>query len=289
VGLSFLPVEFGDRVGLFREEGIELELNTMQPAVALAAIASDQVDYVLTAAEVMRATLAGLASIKLVGGITNSVNWFLYGTGGVRTMSDLRGKAIAVGGPKGEIELGARAVLAASGLHLERDGITFRTGTLTPDRLAHMQQGTLDAAVIAAPSHFRADEMGFHRLSDMGEVLEMPPASWATSEKKIQSQPEEIKRVLRATIRAVDYIHAHPDEAAAFIQEKFKLSPEQARASLELDLRRFARRAELPETGLQNWLNALAEVGEIPSANVSLDRLQDLSLLREVQREMGLR
>jgi ABC-type nitrate/sulfonate/bicarbonate transport system substrate-binding protein len=288
-GISFLPLEFGQHIGIFREEGIELELNSMQPGIALAAIAADQVDYVLTVAEGMRAALAGVAPIRLVGGITNSVDWFLYGAGPVRNLADLRGKTIAVGGPKGETELAVRAVLGAAGLDPERDQIGFRTGTTTPDRLAQLQQGTLEAALIASPAQFRAEELGFQRLANIGEQVDLPIVAWATSERKIQTRPDEVKRVLRATVRSIAYIHAHQDEAAAYIQEKFRLTPEQARTSLELDLRLFARNGEIPEAGVRNWLKVLAEIGEIPSANIATSQFLDQTLIRQVQAELGVR
>ncbi|HLY65546.1 MAG TPA: ABC transporter substrate-binding protein [Chloroflexota bacterium] len=286
VGISFLPVQMGIAAGIFQQEGLDLKLVNMVPPTALAALAGDQVDYVLTVAEGLRAAIRGVAPVKLVGGMTNGVDWFLYGGPDISTMQALKGKSIGVGGAKGEVELAARASLAAAGLDVQRDQIGIRTGLQTPDRLSQMQQGRLDAAVIASPTQFKTDELGFHRLSNIGDLVQLPIVAWATSAKKIGSNRDDVKRVLRASLKSIRYVQDHQDQAVASIVHDY---PQQAADSLAIDMKLFSTDGELPTEGVHNWLKVYADIGEIPDANMDVSQFEDWSMLREVQQELSIK
>ncbi|GEM_PF-6747788 len=289
VGISFLPVDLGIAAGIFRDEGLDLEMASMQPPLALAAVGADQLDYVLTVGEGIRAALKGVAPIKLVGGVTNSVDWFLYGSGNVRTMQDLKGKSIGVGAAKGEQELAVRAALSSAGLDVNRDNIGFRTGLQTPDRISQMQQNRLDAAMIAPPAQFKVDDLGFHRLSDIGQLVKLPIVAWATSDKKIKTQPDDVKRVLRATLKSVDYVFTHRDAAVAHIQKQYDLTADQAKASLDQDAVLFSRNGDLPEDGIANWLKVFVDTEEISGPAPAPSSFEDLTLLAQVQKELNIK
>jgi hypothetical protein len=53
--------------------------------------------------------------------------------------------------------------------------------------------------VVPVPSDLKAEEMGLKRLLQMGSILPIPQAGFATSEEKIKTARQEIVELLKAT------------------------------------------------------------------------------------------
>ncbi len=49
---------------------------------------------------------------------------------------------------------------------------------------AQWQKGTIDAGIVPAPLDLKAEEMGLKRLLQMGSILPIPQAGFATSEDR---------------------------------------------------------------------------------------------------------
>ena len=75
----------------------------------------------------------------------------------------------------------------------------------TLDRMIATQRGTLDATVVPVPSDLKAEEMGLKRLLQMGSILPIPQAGFATSEEKIKTARQEIVELLKVTIEGIDF------------------------------------------------------------------------------------
>ncbi len=89
-GLTFLPAEFGMAKGFFQREGVALNLTRMAADVSFAALASGELDFVLTVLEDMRANLRGLVPAKIVGGMVNAPDWFVYGQPDIKELKELK-------------------------------------------------------------------------------------------------------------------------------------------------------------------------------------------------------
>ena len=58
----------------------------------------------------------------------------------------------------------------------------------TNDRMIATQRGTIDATVVPVPSDLKAEELGLKRLLQMGSILAIPQAGFATTEKKSKAR-----------------------------------------------------------------------------------------------------
>ena len=81
-----------------------------------------------------------------------------------------------------------------------------------PDaRFAALTQGLVDAAILGPPLDFEARKEQV-RVSVAGRrSVDLPETGLVTSVKKIHDKPDEIKRVIRAGIKANRYIRANRD------------------------------------------------------------------------------
>ena len=85
----------------------------------------------------------------------------------------------------------------------------------------------------APPFDFEAKKRGFNILARAEEVLTFPETGLVTGVKKIQEKPDEIKRVIKAGIKANRYIRGNRDGTIQFIMEWLKVNREVATATYD--------------------------------------------------------
>lgn len=283
VAVSFSPIELGKQKGIYREEGIDLELIVIRANVALAALISDELDTIIGFGSPNRAAAKGMP-IKLVAAVDTRPVWFLMVRPEIKSANDLRGKRVGVGSVKGSIQLAAAMALEQQGLSAK--DIAWISVGATPARLQAMESRAIDAAVVALPGNITGKRMGFRELMDVGEVAVTPTVGLVTSEKKLAQRPEEVKRMIRATIRSSRYFLTHKKEAADFIARRFNFTLEEAVLVYEQQAPAITAEGEINEKGILLDLQFAREAGE-KLGEIPLAKIMDVRLLQEVQKELG--
>ena len=74
------------------------------------------------------------------------------------------------------------------------------------------------------PANFFAHKVGGHTLLPLGEYMETLLAGVGVSQKKLEQSRDEVKRVVRALLRALDFMHAQPVDVKALIQKRLAVS-----------------------------------------------------------------
>jgi len=106
--------------------------------------------------------------------------------------------------------------------------------------------------------------------------------------KKIQDKPDEIKRVIRAGIKANRYIKSNRDGTIQFLMEWLKLSREIATATYDSVVKVYDDDINLCDKGLRLVIDETKKTMKL-SRDVSYSEIADLSILREAQRELGIK
>jgi ABC-type nitrate/sulfonate/bicarbonate transport system substrate-binding protein len=90
-------------------------------------------------------------------------------------------------------------------------------------RYAALQARSIDAAVLSPPYNFSAQRQGYSNLVWLGDLLgETPSNGLSTSTKKLKEQPDQVYRMLRATLRSMIYTREHPREVLPIVMEEFR-------------------------------------------------------------------
>ena len=66
-----------------------------------------------------------------------------------------------------------------------------------------METGAIDAALIEAPYNVMLERKGFRKILFVGDLIPSPLAGFGTRLEKIHKQPDEIQRLVRATLRGI--------------------------------------------------------------------------------------
>jgi NitT/TauT family transport system substrate-binding protein len=278
-GLFEFPTVVAIRKGFYREEGLEVDKVQMQPAVAVKALMSGDIDYLLAWGSAVRAAVTGIP-IKAVLGMASRPLHVLIARPDIKTAKDLRGKTVGVDSVAGTVDYLSRIALRHYGLEPERDVKIIVTGE-SPTRLAAVRAGSIDATPIDVAFAMKAEDEGFKRLLYLGDIIELPLSGIAVMDKKLQSQRDQVKKVVRATMRGTRFMKQNRSETIQMLNEYLRITPSQAVKAYDTSIHSFTDDGIISDNGVnldvQLTKERLKIIKEIP-----LSQLVDWSLVKEI-------
>jgi NitT/TauT family transport system substrate-binding protein len=286
LNMSFLPSGVALKKGFFKDEGLDVEIIRMNVPNIITALMTGDVGYTLIFGSVVRGALRGMpmrALASLLDGSTHA----LVARPEYKSGKELKGKTVGIGNFGGTDEVAGRMMLKSFGLDTEKD---LKFIALGPDRarLAALKEGLVDVAVIAPPGDALGRQMGFNVLSRAYEVFSFPFIGVGANLKTIREKPEEVKKVLKAMIRANRFIREDKEGAVKVLMEWGKVDREHAAASYDATWKVFSPDGNIPQEGLRFVVEqARAELKL--TRDVPLNEIVDLAPLREAQKELGIR
>ena len=225
-GMFEMPVVAAMRNGYFRKEGLEVYKVQVEPEIAVRALVGREIDYILPWEASVRAAMTGVP-IKVVAAMTSKTMHVFISRPEMRFARDLKGKTIGVDGLNGTIDYLSRVATRYLGLDPERDVSIVETGN-SALRLAALQSGIIAATVIDVVLAVKAQEAGFNRLVYLGDIIDLPTSGIAVTEAKLSGQREQIKKVIRATLRGMRFIKQNRPQTLRMMQSYLRVTPAQA-------------------------------------------------------------
>ena len=188
-----------------------------------------------------------------------------------RNPRDLRGVKIGVSALGGAEQSYARIIVAAHGM--EKDVRFVGSGGI-PQTLAGMRVGAIDVAVLSMGSAIRLKVDGIIReIASSHDYLPKPWFDHVVFARKdfAQSKPEVVKKALKATIQAADFLRKNPGWAVSKIRE-FQGIPEEA-AKVVYDNMQFTESGKLDRKAVENVRKVLIEYGILTEKTPPVDEL----------------
>ena len=284
--LSNLTVGVAQTRDFFKQEGIDAEIIRMNPNVATMALVSGDVGYTTLIGSVIGANLKG-AKLKMIACSQDRTPLALVGKPEFKSVKDLKGRTIGVGSYGSTPDIVARMVVKHFGIDPDTEIKVLALGS-DAARLAALKEGVVDVIVVAPPVDFEGQKIGFNILSRAGDIFRFPYNGLGTSVRKINENPDEVKRVLRALIKANGYIRKNKEGTVQVLVDWAKTKPEFATAAYDSSVGVFSSDGTIPEDGLRIVIENFRKSVNI-TRQVSSNEVADTNLLREAQRELGIR
>ena len=284
--ISNLTVGVAHTKDFFKQEGIDAEIIRMNPNVATMALVSGDIDYSTLIGSVIGANLKG-AKLKMIACSQDRTPLSLVGKLALKSVKDLKGKVIGVGSYGSTPDIIARMVVKHYGMDPETEIKLLALGSDSA-RLTALKEGVVDAIIVAPPVDFEGKKMGFNILTRAGDILRFPYNGLGTSVKKLFEKRDEVKRVIRAVVKANGFIRRNRDGAIQVLVNWTKTKPEFAEAAYDSTVNVFSQDGTIPEDGMRVVIENFRKSMNI-SRQVSLSDVSDSTLLFEVQRELGIR
>ncbi len=213
---SNIPVLLAYEQGLFRQQGLDVELVLLQASRTDQAVASGEAP-VGFGANVLTSRLAG-ADLVAIAALVNAIPYTLFvrPDSGIERPEDLRGRTVVSSVPGGTIHSAWLTLLHHYGLTPNRD-VSIQTASQGPaEQLAIMLQGLADATLLSPPVSLKAVQAGLVPLVNAADLhLPFLQGTVGANVSYARDHPEVITRVLRTYVSAVALARADADAAKA--------------------------------------------------------------------------
>ncbi len=269
-----------------KDEGIEAEIIRIAGGVATAALVNDEINYFTGITFPVRAAIQGLP-IRIVACFLPAPPFVLIARAEIKSVQDLKGRTMGVAEIGQGPDVIGRMILKRSGLDPDKDVKFIRAGG-SEGRLAAMNQGLIAATAVPVPWDLHAKKMGFHVLAKAYELISYPEVGLVVSVRKIKERPDEIKRVIKAGIKANHYIRTNREPTVQFQMDWLRIDRESAVASYDSLSKVFNEDGSIREQGLYLIIEEAKNLARV-RRHVALSEVTDLSILRQAQKELGIK
>lgn len=281
-----LTVATAQQKGFFKDENLDAEIIRMNPNVAVTALSTGDIDYCQLFGAVVGGAIAGLP-VRIVAGYLDNWPMTLIAQPELKSIKDLKGKTLGISSFGATPDVAARLMIKQAGIDPEKDIKVIALGS-DAARLTALKQRVVDVVVISPPADTQMEKQGYRILARAYELFSFPYLGLGTHTRKIKEKPDEIRRVIKATIRANRFIRDNRDEAVRTLIAWGKVEREFAYASYDALRNLFNADGAVPEDGLKLVIEQTRRSNKV-TREVAPGEVVDLSFLREAQTELGIK
>jgi NitT/TauT family transport system substrate-binding protein len=283
---AFLTPIVALKRGFFKEEDIDPEIIRMNANISITALATGDTDYTTIFGSVVRAAIRGLP-VRVVASFLDSPTQMLLARQEYKSVKELKGKTLGVSTFGATADVSARMMFRYSGVDPEKDIKIISLGA-DQARFTALKEGIVDVIVISPPADLEGKKFGFRVLARAFELFNFPFVGLGANLKKINEKPDEVKRVLKALIKANRYIRSNRDGSIEVLAEWSRAAKENAAVSYDSVVKVFNQDGSIPADGLQSVIESAVKEAKV-TRPISPNEVSDLTMLREAQKELGIK
>jgi NitT/TauT family transport system substrate-binding protein len=284
--MIFLAAGVAQHRGFFKDEGLDADIVVMSAPASIAALANGDIDYTLLTGSVIRAAIRGLP-VRIVAGLMTSSAHVFLSRPEIKTIKELAGKRVGLAGFGDATHVLARIILAKHGVDPDKDVQFIGLGS-DSGRFTALQQNLADMVVTSPPWDFEGKKLGYNILARAYEHANYPLAGVGVNQKSLQTNRAQVKRVVKSLVRANRFMRDNREESVKILIAWGKGKPEHASAAYDSTVKIISPDGSIPDDGLRILIDQAKRDVKV-TRDVPVSEITDFSILREVQKELGLR
>jgi ABC-type nitrate/sulfonate/bicarbonate transport system substrate-binding protein len=220
---QFAPLWVTKEAHLFEKYGNQVQLIFIQGAASAAAalISGDAHVGMFSPQVVIETSMKGL-DLVMFGRLGNSMDNRIFGRKGIKTIKEI--KSLAISRFASNADFAARYLLQREGLRPETDVALLQVGNQS-NRIAAVQTGNADAAILTPPMTLQARKLGFPLLID-GSKLNIPYSSlfFVARKSYLAKNRADLVNFTKAMIEGVHYYKANREFSFKVLSKYMKVS-----------------------------------------------------------------
>lgn len=289
--LGFAPLWAASGMGFLKREGLDSEVTAIRgTAPTMQALVSDSIYVALAANDGAIGLVEKGMDVAMIAGGSKTTH-MIMGAKKYKTYEELRGATIGASTLTSGTAFLLKRVLKARGLEYPKDYTLISVGGSGPSFTA-LSAGRIDAAILAVPISFRAQQMGFNLI---GKVTDVFPnyllSSFSVRREWAAAHRGEVVRFLKAVLQARRWLEENKKAGAEFLAKELEMKPKLAEQGLDYYLTHRAWEPDLniDLDGLKTVIEIYAAQPDIKGAIPSPEKYVDLSYLEQARKELGWR
>ncbi len=280
----FVPPVAAEQLGYFREEGLDVELPVLRANMLAPALLAGEADYAAGLSLALRGSMAGMP-IRVVAITVSGGRRSIMALPGIEAPEQLRGQAVAVSvmgdGPHNH------ATLALEHVGVDPREITWLAMGHSAERLAAMQQGHLAISIFSGAEIPRAEALGLTTVLRLDEIAPLPQAGTATQLGRLERNRDQVKRVARAMVRALQSLRTDREGSVQLFARFLNITADEAEQAYDAMAPAYTPDGTASERSLRNAIAGEAKLVQ-RSAAVPLADVADFGPLYEALAELGI-
>jgi NitT/TauT family transport system substrate-binding protein len=230
--LTTLIFEMSIRRGHFKQQGLDVKLITIRQAdVIIKATMAGELNFMSVIPTAILASVRGLP-IRTIAVNVDNAPYVLVGRPQIKTMTDLKGKKIAVSSLGSMSTLLVREIVARSGLDPDRD-VTYLAVGGSATRSSAMAAGFVDAALMTIPLNYAPERQGYNRLAWGPDYVHYPMNGVSGSPDYFAANRDLVLALLRGIAGGVRDVKQQKSEMITFLKGYLELPEDEAAKSYE--------------------------------------------------------
>ncbi len=284
--LNFFHFDLAIEKGFFRELGLDVKLLNTKCDIAVTALLTGDLQATGCVGSASRFIASQNVPVRTVIWLFKKPTFYVVARPEIKSAADLRNKTIGISSFGSDTDLSMKIFAASGRLDPEKDMKRIVAGS-TSTRLQGLKAGSLDATTLSPPFNVYAEQMGLRVLAYVGDFLEFPQSGFTVSDATLKNKRELIKKLLRGTLRGLQFTLKNRAETVRFIAKDYKLQDAVADKVYTSLLPAMSENGLASERGLKVMVETLGTaVGK--QVDFPPERLVDYTLLREVQKDLGI-
>jgi NitT/TauT family transport system substrate-binding protein len=281
--IATVPFEVAIARGYFKQQGLDVKLITInQSDVIVKAIMSDELNFMSIIPTAILAAVRGIP-VQTIAVNVESAPYVLVGRPEVKSMSDMKGKKIAVSSLGGMSTILVRQIVALNGLNPDRE-VTFVAVGGSAARSVSLAAGFVDAALMTVPLNYELERKGFTRLAWGPDFVRYPLNGIAASAEFLAKNRELALSLLKGVAAGVQDVKQRKSDAIGFIKKYLSLQDEDASRSYEFLTANMPDNLMTADATIKAAMEFAAQALKLkPDAVPDIDKVRDWSLARALK------
>jgi ABC-type nitrate/sulfonate/bicarbonate transport system substrate-binding protein len=187
------------------------------------ALVGGKVNFVTAGPQILEANLAGSDTVYIMSPV-NTFVFSLYGKPEIANIKALAGKTLGATNKGTPTDVAGHMLLRRNGLKPDVD-VKFAYLKEIPALVAALQQGVIDAALLAPPSTLTARNLGLKELLNVTS-LRIPFVQHAigTSRSYINANPDLVRSFVRGAAEGLDFLRKNRPDSVAIMSKYTKIT-----------------------------------------------------------------
>ena len=276
-----------EQKGLFRKYGIEPEVivTGQGAATGISALLANDIQVVASAGDALVASTLQGADTVMIAGVVNKGLQRIMARSEIKTPTELKGKKIGVT-RIGAVSHSVLLMMLPRWKMSVNDVQVMQLGS-SPNMLAALDRGGIDAAVLTIPSMFVAEDRGYRVVVDMGDTdIYYLHTMIATTRNYVKSSRDRVTRFLKGYLEGLAFVKQNKKESIDIVRKKLQLGAEQTRnleRSIELLNAKYYESVPYPSLRGVETVLGFVEKDNPKAKSADPKSFVDDSLLREIE------
>jgi NitT/TauT family transport system substrate-binding protein len=290
--IAVLQIKIAQLKAFFRDEGIQVEIVQMRVPVSLVALMTKDIDYATPTGTLLVSAVKALP-LRVAMYFLRAPLHVLNAKPETRTVAELKGKTVGIGGIGEATEPMLKAMLRTAKMDPEKD-IKVLQVSGSGSRFAALTAGLMDAAVLPPPYNLQAEAQGYRRLTSVAEAPEVldgtvalaPPTGLGVNLDKLHNSPAQVKKMIRVFLKSHSFIRSQKSETTKILSEWLKLDPPMAAGAYDMYVGAMSEDGLVRETAVAAAVDQVRQELKLKQP-IASSNVIDFTLLKEALTELG--